>query len=72
MNVSDESLDQYIYTRKLSFPPELERRFRDDYFNRSLVANRVGCVAGLVVTVAFGLLDRRAAPRSYPLFWGMR
>lgn len=57
---------------RLRFQDEMERRFQDDYHNKTIATSRLAVLLGLVLIVAFGLLDQISAPESYSLIWVIR
>ncbi len=57
---------------RLRFAPPLEARFRDDYFDKSVVLARAALAALLLMWVAFGILDTFALPISLPKVWFLR
>lgn len=57
---------------RLRFAPPLEVRFRDDYFDNSLVLARAALAALMLMWVAFGVLDTYALPLSLEKVWVLR
>jgi class 3 adenylate cyclase len=61
---SSEELRRLSHANTLRFPDPLEASFRDDYFDRFLLTNRIAWIAGLVLLAAFGLVDVWASTTS--------
>ncbi len=57
---------------RLRFAGDLEKQFRDDYFNNSLVLCRAAIIASFVIFMAFGILDPYAVPSATPAIWFIR
>ena len=57
---------------RLQFPYELENRFQDDYRDKTISTSRLAVFLGLLLIMAFGLLDKITAPESYSLIWIIR
>ena len=58
--------------RKTRFPPELERRFLEDYRRESLPMVRMAFALGIGLYAIFGILDAAMAPKTKELFWLIR
>lgn len=56
----------------LSFPGELEKDFRNDYYLNSLKTVRFSLLAGIVLYSFFGILDATLAPDMKTTLWGIR
>jgi hypothetical protein len=61
---SSDELRRLSHANTLRFPDPLEASFRDDYFDRFLLTNRIAWVAGLVLLAVFGIVDVWAATTS--------
>jgi len=56
----------------LRFPPELERRFHADYFQKTVGQVRMAQVVGAIVYGAFAFIDAWIFPSVTPQFWAIR
>lgn len=62
-----------LYRRRLKFEdPSLEKEFRVDYLEKSLLTIRVALLLGLALYSAFGVLDSLIAPLSKYRIWFIR
>src|SRR3954453_3284092 len=61
-----------IHGLTLRFPPELERRFDEDYFLKSIGQGRIGQIVGAVVYAAFAIIDPWVIPEVATRVWIMR
>ena len=61
-----------IYPVSLRFPVEMERKFLDDYFTRSLVPARIGLVIGLFIYASFGIWDGLVGDETKSTLWLIR
>ncbi len=66
------STDLNAYVNRLSFPPELEKQFHHDYFQKSYRSVRLGLWLGLALVAGFGFLDIWTAPLSLQTVWIIR
>ncbi len=57
---------------RLQFPSEMESRFRQDYYEKTISTSRLAIVMGLLLIAAFGFLDKTTAPESYSSIWMIR
>lgn len=57
---------------RLGFEPNLEAKFRLDYFDNSITLARAALAALLVMWAAFGILDTYAFPLSWHTVWLIR
>jgi hypothetical protein len=57
---------------RLRSPAPLEKRFRDDYFDKSIVLSRAALCALMLMWAAFGILDSYALPVSLKTVWTLR
>jgi len=60
------------FISSLRFDPELEKRFREDYFLRSITIIRIALVLGIILYSVFGVLDGVLAPKSAEKIWIIR
>src|SRR5882724_9880328 len=56
----------------LRFPPDLERRFHEDYFQKSVVQVRIGQIVGALVYGAFAIIDPWVIPDVASQVWALR
>jgi signal transduction histidine kinase/CheY-like chemotaxis protein len=56
----------------LSFPPDLEKAFLDDYFNKSLKQVRLTLLLGIFFYGIFGILDAKLMPDTKETLWFIR
>ncbi len=56
----------------LRFDPDLEARFFDDYYEKSLLTVRLALVLGIVLYSLFGILDFLITPASLKYIWLIR
>lgn len=71
----DDSVDLAALSRcakRLRFPDPLEKLFRDDYYNNSIVICRAALAAALLLWMAFGILDIHVMPASVNTVWFIR
>ena len=64
--------DMKIHPLTLSFEPELEKKFRDDYYINSLRMVRISLLAGMFLYGFFGLLDAELIPQMKVHLWVIR
>jgi adenylate cyclase len=62
----------YAQTSQLSFPPEIEGKFREDYYNNTRSSTRIALVLALILYSLFGVLDMYAVPLSKDGVWFIR
>lgn len=67
-----QPIEPPIDTLTLRFPPELERRFDVDYFQKSIVQVRIGQFVGAAVYAAFAIIDPWVIPEIATRVWAMR
>lgn len=60
------------YANRLHFPAEMEKLFRDDYFEKSMATTRLALLLGIALVTVFSLLDFLAAPSALLLIWAIR
>ncbi|MDH4163149.1 MAG: ATP-binding protein [Nitrospirota bacterium] len=65
-------LETYTQKLRLRFPGELEERFREDYYEKSLNSLRVSLVLGAVIYGLFGVLDTWIFPDTRETVWIIR
>ena len=68
----EQTVRSLLLSPKLRFPSILERMFRIDYHQRSIVMVRIALAVGLVLYTSFGILDAVLAPRVYRTLWIIR
>ena len=56
----------------LKFPPDLERRFHEDYFQKSVLQVRIGQIVGALVYAAFAIIDPWIIPAIASQVWALR
>ena len=61
-----------IHPVSLRFRPAMERRFLDDYFDRSLILARIGLVIGLLIYALFGIWDGLVGDEAKSDLWLIR
>ncbi len=64
--------DRVTRALRLSFSGDLERRFRDDYYYKSLNALRLSLLLGAVLYVLFSFLDVIIFPETRNAVWAIR
>jgi len=69
---SPDDLGPTMHRITLRFPPELERPFRVDYFQKSVRQVRIGQVVGAGVFAMFAVIDPMFIPQVMPEVWAMR
>ena len=70
---TDDDRDTGTINRlSLRFPPELEHKFLDDYFARSLIHVRLALVAGLFIYAVFGVWDDLVGGEAKSTLWLIR
>jgi branched-subunit amino acid ABC-type transport system permease component len=58
--------------KRLAFPANLERPFREEYYNAALGTARVAAILAIAVNIVFGILDLWIIPHSRVVAWGVR
>ena len=56
----------------LSFPAEIEREYKEDFFNKSLKHVRVAMLIAIAFFAVFGILDSWLVPDAKELLWFIR
>ena len=56
----------------LSFPPEMEKTFLDNYFEKSIVLVRFFCPVAIIFFGLFGILDAILVPQIKETLWAIR
>ena len=56
----------------LSFPPDLEKAFLNNYFNKSLKQVRLTLLLGIFFYGIFGILDAKPMPQTKETLWFIR
>ncbi len=69
---AEEQISYYLERTHLRFPKELEKAFREDYFDKSVNIVRVSLVMGILLYGVFGFLDVFIAPASKTQIWFIR
>lgn len=67
-----ESTGAHMHPLTLRFPRELEDRFADEYFERTLGQVRLGLVLAFALYALFGVLDTWIAPSHARQIWVIR
>jgi len=62
----------YAQTSRLSFPQEIEKQFREDYYKNTRSSTRIALILGLFLYSLFGILDMYAIPISKDMVWFIR
>jgi class 3 adenylate cyclase len=62
----------YPQAKRLHFPDEVERHFREDYFASTISSTRLALVMGIILYAGFGVLDLFAVPLSWQSAWIVR
>ncbi|BCM90219.1 phytochrome-like protein cph1 [Abditibacteriota bacterium] len=68
----DDAANLMSAARRLRFADDLEKLFRDDYFNHSLTLCRAALAASFAIFMAFGFLDPYAVPSATHAIWFIR
>ncbi len=61
-----------LHPLTLSFPKNLEKAFRYDFFNKSLTLVRFSLLLGIVIYAFFGILDAYLVPEMTKQLWVIR
>ena len=62
----------YPQAKRLRFPAEVEKRYRQDYFATTIYSTRIALILGIVLYALFGILDLFALPLSRQSAWIIR
>jgi class 3 adenylate cyclase len=68
----DKDPDPLQYRNRLRFPPELERRYREDHAARTIRLQRHFIAFGATLYGLFAILDTFAMPRTHQAAWLLR
>lgn len=72
MTVHEDLIQDRLRLNSMKFPPELEKLFNDDFFEKSLSVTRYSLVMAFLLYAGFGILDFVIAPAAKQYIWGIR
>lgn len=62
----------YPQAKRLRFPEDIEKHFREDYHVNTISSTRIALILGIALYSLFGILDFYAAPLSRQSIWIVR